>query len=293
MHLILQKFRKEKKRKRASRSTAGNFIVFFWLAVLGSFMAIPLFYSIINSFKPLDELFLFPPRFFVSRPTTNNYFMLFKLASNMWVPFSRYIFNSIFVSVIATAGHVIIASMAAYPLSKFKLKYGNFLFNIVILSLLFTGTVLWLPQYLIMSRTGMINTYLVYIVPSLAAPLGLFLMKQFMEKIPYVLIESATVDGARHFYVFWKIVMPQVKPAWLTLIVFSFQGVWNQQPFNMVYDEQLKLINMALTQIISSGIARLGPAMASGVILMLPPIIVFLLTQNSVIETMASSGIKE
>ena len=284
--------RVHKKRRHSGRRAWATVLLFAVLTVLGLFMALPLIYSVINSFKPVDELFAFPPRFFVVRPTSSNYFLLFKLATNMWVPFSRYLFNSLFVSVVATGGNVLIASMAAYPLAKYKLRLG-WLFDLVVLTLLFNGTVLALPQYVIMARLHLINTMLVYIIPNLAAPLGLFLMKQFMERIPMPLIESARIDGATQFQIFFRIVMPQVKPAWMTLTLFTFQSVWAQQPLNMVFDENLKLLNMAFTNVIAAGISRMGPSMASAVVLMLPLIVVFLVTQSNVIETMSASGIKE
>lgn len=286
------RFRRLSKKRIASRSRAGNLLILLILLLMGAFSALPLIYSIVSSLKPLDELFAYPPRFFVQRPTASNYTLLFKLVSNMWVPFSRYLFNSLFISVVVTVGSVLISSMAAYPLSKYKLRLG-WLFDLVVVSLLFTGNVLWLPQYIVLSRLHIINTYLVYIVPALASAFGMFLMKQFMDKVPFVLIESALIDGASQYRILFRIVMPQVKPAWLTLTVFAFQGIWNTQPMNMVFDEQLKLINMAVQQVISSGISRIGPSMAAGVILMIPPLLVFAYTQSSVIETMASSGIKE
>lgn len=107
------------------------------------------------------------------------------------------------------------------------------------------------------------------------------------------LIESARIDGASHKLIFFRIVMPQVKPAWMTLMLFTFQSVWAQQPLNMVFDEQLKLINMAFTNVIAAGISRIGPSMASAVVLMLPLLLVFIMTQSNVIQTMSSSGIKE
>ncbi len=265
------------------------------LCFLGLFMILPILYSGMNAFKPLDELYRFPPRFFVQRPTGTNFFLLHKLSSNLWVPFSRYLFNSVFVAMAATVGHVVIASMAAYPLAKFRLPV-KWLFDLVVMTLLFNGVALWIPQYVILAQTGMINTFFAYIVPGLAAPIGLFLMKQFMEQVPFTLIESAMIDGAKHTRVFWQIVMPQVKPAWLTLTVFSFQSVWNQQAYGIVFDEQRKLLNNAIESIgsVMSGQfqARLGVAMAGAVILMIPPILVFVLTQDKVIETMAHSGIK-
>ena len=278
--------------RRGGRSRVGNAALFVVMIALSVLMIAPLVYSVINSFKPLDELFAYPPRFFVVRPTMENYSMLFKLVANMRVPFSRYLFNSAFITALTTVASVVIASMAAYPLAKYKLRLG-WLFDLVVLTLLFNGTVLALPQYVIMARLHLINTMLVYIIPNLAAPLGLFLMKQFMERIPMPLIESARIDGATQFQIFFRIVMPQVKPAWMTLTLFTFQSVWAQQPLNMVFDENLKLLNMAFTNVIAAGISRMGPSMASAVVLMLPLIVVFLVTQSNVIETMSASGIKE
>lgn len=278
--------------KRVSRSMSGTIVILLLLTVTALFMVLPLVYSIINAFKPLDELFLFPPQFFVKRPTIINFVMLFQVAANTRIPFSRYIFNSFFISLLTTGFHVIISSMAAYPLSKYRLKV-RWLFQVVVIAMLFNGTVLWLPQYVILSRLQVINTYWVYILPFVASPLGLFLMKQFMEQVPTSLIEVSQIEGANQWVIFWRIIMPQVKPGWLTLIVFCFQNIWNLQPLNMVFDEQLKMMNMAITQITSAGISRLGVSMAAGVLLMLPPLLVFIFTQNSIIETMAFSGIKE
>lgn len=278
--------------RNGNRSNAASLFILIILLCFGLVMMLPLFYAVLQSIKPLDELFAFPPRFFVRRPTGESYTTLFELVVNMHVPFSRYLFNSIFITVVTTAGRVLFSSMAAYPLAKFKLKV-SWLFELVVLTLLFSGVVLALPQYVILARLHMINTYWVYIVPHLAVPLGLFLMKQFMESVPMALIESARIDGASHFRIFFGIVMPQVKPAWMTLLLFTFQDVWAQQPLNMVFDEQLKMLNMAFTNVIAAGISRMGPSMASAVVLMLPLLLVFLITQSNVIETMTSSGIKE
>ena len=288
----MRKLFRFKRLRRGGRSRVGNAALFVVMIALSVLMIAPLVYSVINSFKPLDELFAYPPRFFVVRPTMENYSMLFKLVANMRVPFSRYLFNSAFITALTTVASVVIASMAAYPLAKYKLRLG-WLFDLVVLTLLFNGTVLALPQYVIMARLHLINTMLVYIIPNLAAPLGLFLMKQFMERIPMPLIESARIDGATQFQIFFRIVMPQVKPAWMTLTLFTFQSVWAQQPLNMVFDENLKLLNMAFTNVIAAGISRMGPSLASAVVLMLPLIVVFLVTQSNVIETMSASGIKD
>ena len=187
---------------------------------------------------------------------------------------------------------MLIACMAAYPLSKFHLRV-HWIFDLVVVALLFNTTTLWLPQYVILTNMNAIDTYLVYILPQLATPLGLFLMKQFMEQVPTPLIESATIDGAGQIRTLWSIVMPQVRPAWLTLTVFTFQGVWNQTQANMVFSEELKLINLAIQQIMSGGAARYGVAMAGSIVLMIPPMLIFLFSQSNVMATMSHSGIKE
>lgn len=279
--------------RRASRTRFGTLMIFLFLGLLGAFMFLPLLYSILNAFKPLEEIYMYPPRFFVRNPTTENFSLLLKLTANLWVPFSRYVFNSVFVTAACTVGHTVVASMVAYPLAKFPHLRLQGVFRVVVLSLLFSSTVLWIPQFIILSRLHLVNTVWVFILPALPSAVGVFLMKQFMEQIPFVLVESALIDGASHWCTFWQIVMPQVKPAWLTLTVFAFQASWNQASGGLVYDEQRKLLSDAIAQIMAGGYSRVGPSMAGTVMMLIPPILLFLFTQNQVIETMAYSGIKE
>ena len=280
--------------KKLNRSRGGNMIIFIMLILLGAFMALPLIYAIVQSVKPVEELFLFPPRFTVRRPTFDNFRGLLSVAgSNLWVPFERYVLNSVFISVMATTGHVILASMAAYPLAKHPFPGAKIIFNLIVLSLLFSTSVTSIPQYIVMSRLHLINTYWAMILPSLAMTLGLYLMKQFMTQIPDAMLEAARIDGAREFRIFFTIVMPQVKPAWLTLIIFAFQAAWNQTGFSFIFNEELKVLPTVLRQISAGGIARAGISSAATALLMIPPILTFLMTQSSVIETMSHSGIKE
>jgi ABC-type glycerol-3-phosphate transport system permease component len=279
--------------KSANRSKAGTIAIVIFLALLSCFMMLPFIYSIMQSLKPLSELFAFPPRFFVREPTLDNYRTLFMLTDSLWVPFSRYLFNSLFVAVVGTVVYVILASMAAYPLALGNFRGAKFLNNVIVQALLFTSPVLAVVQYLLISKTGMLNTYYALILPALAAPLGLFLMRQFMvQMIPKPLIEAAKIDGASTFRIFWKIVMPNVKPAWLTLTIFTFQSLWAGQGAMYIYDESLKVLPTVLNQVALGGLARAGAGAAVAVILMIPPVILFLVLQNKVIETMASSGIK-
>lgn len=279
---------------RYTRSKFGNFMLFFILTVAGLFSTLPLVYCICTSFKPLDELLIFPPRFFVQRPTIGNYMVLPDLMASLKVPFSRYLLNSLFTSIVTTLFYIIIASMAAYVLSKGRFRGRNTIFWAVQFALMFNATTLAVPQYVIFSKLRMIDTYWIYILPQFASTLGVFLAKQYIEGyIPDALLEAAKIDGANQFKVFWSVVMPIIKPAWLTLMLFSFRDLWSQAPAGMIFTEQLKTLPQVISQITTGGTARAGSAMAVTVIMMIPPILVFLISQSNVVEAMSSAGIKE
>ncbi|MFC6651660.1 MULTISPECIES: carbohydrate ABC transporter permease [Paenibacillus] len=279
--------------KRLNRSFAVSFMLFGLLLGFGAFMVLPLIYTVNNAFKPLDELFIFPPRFLVRNPTLENFTDLMVIMGNSWVPFTRYIANTLLITLVGTAGHILLASAAAYPLAKFKFPGSSVLFKIVVLSLMFSPHVTAIPNYLVMSQLGWINTQAAIIVPSLAFSLGLFLMKQFMEQIPDALIEAAKIDGANEYRVFWQIVMPNVKPAWLTLMILQFPALWGTDGGSFIYSENLKTLHYALSQVIQGGIARAGVGAAVALLLMTVPILLFIISQSSVIQTMATSGMKE
>lgn len=283
------------RRRALNRSYGGDAAIYIFLLICGIFIALPMVFAISNSLKPLNEFWVFPPRFFVKHPTFNNFVDMFNLLDLSWVPFSRYVFNTVIIALIGTAGHVLLASMCAFAFAKYSFRGSKFLFQIVVLALMFNTTVTAIPNFIIMSRLHWVDTYFAVIVPTFAGSLGLYLMKQFMETmIPDSLIEAAEIDGANKWYIFWKIAMPNVRPAWLTLIVFTFQGLWNQGSTVYIQSEQLKTINYALSQIMSGGsIARAGAGAAATVVMMLPPMIVFMLTQSNIVATMATSGMKD
>ena len=290
----MAKLRIKKGTHALNRSLGGDIAINTILIIFGAFMFIPMFYAIIQSLKPLDELWVFPPRFFVVNPTMKNYGDLFRLMSTSWVPFSRYIFNTILISVIGTFGNLIFASLSAYALKKTKMPGRDMLFRIVTLSLMFNATVTGITNFLTMSILGWIDTYLAIIVPTFASTLGLYFMGQFIDStIPDSYIESARLDGAGEFKTYWYIAMPMVKPAWLTLIIFSFQGLWNFGASIYIQSEQLKTFSYAIGQILAGGIVRAGAGAASTVIMMAVPIAVFVISQSNIIETMASSGMKD
>lgn len=283
---------KMNKKKRVTRSLGGDITILIFLGVCGIFSALPLFYTVINAFKPLNELFLFPPRFFVRRPTLDNFTTMIQLASNMWVPFQRYLFNSLFIAIVGTVMYVIIASLAAYPLAKHKFAGSALLFQIVVSAILFRGEVTGIPQYIIISKLGMINTYFAILLPVFAGSFGVFLMRQFMVTFPNDTLEAAKIDGASEYKIFWSVIMPSVKPGWLTLGIFTFQGLWNTTGVSYIYNESMKVLPTVLGQIATAGIARAGAGAAVALFLMIPPIVFFVISQSSVIETMSHSGLK-
>lgn len=282
-----------KGRRMANRSRGGDVVNFLFLCAVGVFMALPLVYVIVNAFKPLDEIFMFPPRFFVRNPTMNNFSELYIVLADSWVPFSRYVFNTLFITATGTLFHVLFASMAAFALCKIDLPGKNLLFFIVVNSLMFTPAVTGVPNYMIMTNLRLTDTYWSIILPIVGGSMGLFLMKQFMSTVPDALIEAAKIDGAHQMTIFWRVVMPQVKPAWLTLVIFCVQNLWNANGGVYIYTEHMKTLPYALSQIVGGGIARTGVASTVSLIMLVVPVCTFILTQSNIVETMASSGIKE
>lgn len=279
---------------RYTRSKVGNFFYFVILFLAGAFTLLPLIYCIVTSFKPLDELLIFPPKFFVSRPTLGNYKSIFPLLGKLEVPVSRYFFNSIFIAVVSTFLHIAAASLAAFCFAKSKVKGAGILFWIVQLMLLYSSVTLGVPQYFIFSKLHLIDTYWVYILPAIPSSMGCFLMKQYIDvAVPDAFLEAASIDGAGIPRIWWKIVMPIIKPSWMTVMLFSFQTMWTVVPAGTIFSEQLKTLPQVMSSIAAGGIARSGSAMAITVIMMIPPVVVFMISQSNVIESMSSSGIKE
>ncbi|WP_461257748.1 carbohydrate ABC transporter permease [Treponema sp. R80B11-R83G3] len=279
--------------RRLNRSFGGDAFIITILTLFGLFFAYPLVFAINNAFKPLNEIFRFPPTLFVKRPTLNNFQDMFILMSKSWVTFSRYIFNTVFITVVGTVGLIIVASMGAFVVSKYKFPGSKIFFTGVIITLMFSGYVTAIPNYLVMARLGWVDTYLSVIVPAFAMPMGFFLLKQFIDTIPDTLLEAAKVDGAKEFRIFIWIVLPMIKPAWLTVMIFSVQNLCNARASNFIYSEQLKTLPYALGQIITGGIARAGVGAAVTLFVMIVPLIMFIFAQSNVLQTMASSGIKE
>ncbi len=279
--------------KQAGKKAGGTVFIFILLFVLGDFMILPIYLTLVMSVKPVEELFVFPPKLYTLNPTLDNFKDMFDTLNEMWVPFSRYVFNSVFVTATVTVSQCVFSAMAAFVLAKYKFPGSRFLNSVIIIALLYQSNVIYIMQYIVMNKLHLINTYWALILPSVASPICVFLMRQSISQLPDSIIESAKVDGAGAFTICWKIVMPNQKPALMTLIIFAFQAAWNIQGGSFVYDESLKTLPTVVQQAAESGLARAGVVMASSVFMLLPPVIIFMAAQKYVIETMAYSGIKE
>jgi len=281
------------KKRRHNRSLEVDILLSIFLGAFALFSAWPLVFVINNAFKPISEIFLFPPRLFVISPTLDNFYDLFTIIGNSWIPFSRYIFNTVFITALGTLGTVILGSMAAFPLAKYSFPGSTIMSKLIVYSLMFSGAVTAIPNYIIMSRLGMIDTYWAVIIPAVGSTLGLYLMKNNIVQIPDSLLEASKIDGASEFKIFWSVIMPLSKPAWITLIVLSFQALWGTTGGMVLYTESLKPVSFALSQILAAGIPRAGVATAVMLIMLIVPITVFIVSQTKVLETMATSGMKE
>ncbi len=288
---LVSKLRARKLRRR-NRSLGGDAGITLMLAFFGLFSLFPLVFTVVNAFKPLSEIFIIPPKMSVENPTLNNFFDLATIVESFNVPLSRYIFNTGMITLLGTFGTVLLGSMAAFPLAKYEFPGSRLMGNIIVYALMFNASVTAIPNYLIMSRLGMIDTYWAVILPAVGSTLGLYLMKNFMVQIPDEMLEAAKIDGAGEYKTYWRVVMPLCKPAWMTLIILSFQQMWGTTGGVFIYTEELKPVTYVLQQLVSGGISRTGVSSAISLIMLAVPITVFVLSQSNVIETMATSGVK-
>lgn len=283
---------------KGSRSTAGNILLLVFLFTIGFLFFFPVIFMISKSLKPMNELYVFPPRLLVKNPTLNNFRDLFNMLANTLVPFLRYVFNSLVVVNVGSIGHIALASMCAYPLAKFKFPGSKFLSSLIIYSLMFNATVTAVPNFITISKLQLIDSFGAIIFPTFASTLGLYLMQNFMQQVPDSLIEAAKIDGASDFRLHWIIVMPIIKPAWITAFILVFQGLWINTGASYIFDEKLKSVAYLISQLASGsvtgmGVARAGVFASASVLMFIVPVAVFLFMQSNVMATMATSGMKE
>jgi ABC-type glycerol-3-phosphate transport system permease component len=276
-------------------------IKFYVLLVpLAVLMLLPIVYIFASAFKPPDELFAYPPRFLVSRPTLKNFTDLFSLLSTSGVPISRYLFNSILITLVTVAASIFVSSAAAYALSKKRFKLKQTLFAINTIALMFVPVAVTIPRFLVIENLNLLNSFWVHILPVLAMPVGLFLLKQFVDGIPDEVIEAAQIDGASDWWIYWRIILPMIQPAIATIAILTFQAAWNNAEISTLYinTESLRTLAFYLSTLTSTtttgaaAVAGQGIAAAAALIMFLPNLIMFIFLQGQVMSTMSRSGLK-
>ena len=269
------------------------------LVPLSVFMLLPIVFIFSNAFKPPDELFAFPPRFLVVNPTSKNFTDLFAKLSSSGIPVSRYLFNSILITTVTVLASIAVSSMAAYALSKKRFKLKRVLFAINTVALMFVPVAVSIPRFLVIENLHLLNTFWVHILPVLAMPVGLFLLKQFMDGIPNEVIEAAQIDGASDWAIYWRIILPMIRPAIATIAILTFQAAWNNTEISTLYinDESLRNLAFYLGTLSSTAtganqVAGQGVAAAAALIMFVPNLLIFILLQRQVMSTMSHSGLK-
>lgn len=275
--------------------SAGQIKFYIILIPLAVFMIIPVVFVINQAFKPLGELFAFPPTIFAKKPTMDNFKDLFELSGTTGVPMSRYLLNSLFVTVLTVLLNLSITITAAYAFSKKKFKAKKALFELNQLALMFVPTAVAVPRYLVIVKCGFINTWWAHILPLVAMPVGLFLVKQFVDQIPDALIEAAVMDGAGDITIIFRIIVPLTKPALATSVVLTFQQVWGavEASNNFITNDSMRTLAYYLNSIATNNtVAAQGMVAAASTLLFLPTLIIFICMQSQVMNTMSHSGIK-
>ena len=284
------------KRINPDKFERGQLKIILIILPLVIFMALPIIFIANHAFKPMDELFAFPPTFFVKNPTLENFTKLVKFSRTSGVPLSRYIFNSAIVTLLTVGLSLLFTTCAAFALSKIKFKGRNLMIQINQLALMFVATAVLIPRYLVICNLGLIDSTLAHVLPLVAYPVALFLVKQFVEQVPDSLIEAAYMDGATDFQVYRKIIIPMIKPAIATAAILVFQQVWTNMETSNYYinDDSMKTLTFYMNSLVNANntVSGQGIAAAASLILFVPNLVLFIILQNSVMNTMANSGIK-
>lgn len=269
------------------------------LVPLAGIMLLPIIYIFSSAFKPPDELFAFPPQFFVVNPTLRNFTDLFARLSTSGIPVSRYLFNSILITLVTVVASILVSSAAAYSLSKKQFKLKKTLFAINNVALMFVPIAVTIPRFLVIERLQLLNTFWVHVLPVLAMPVGLFLLKQFIDGIPDEVIEAAQIDGASDLMIYWRIILPMIRPAIATIAILTFQAAWNNAEISTLYinNESLRTLAFYLSTLTTTttganAVAGQGIAAAAALIMFLPNLIIFIFLQRQVMSTMSHSGLK-
>ena len=285
-------------RMNPDKFESGQIKIYLLLLPMVLLTGIPIIFIIFHAFKPMEELFAFPPKFITTHPTLDNFRKLAKASRSAGIPLSKYVFNSVLITTVVVGASILFSTMAAYSLSKLKYRGRNLLMQINQIALMFVSCSVMIPRYLIVNRLGMIDTYWAEMLPLIALPVGLFLVKQFVDQVPDSLIEAAYMDGAKEWEIYLKVILPLIKPAIATEAILVFQQVWTNLEASNYYinDDSLKSLAFYMNTLTSTSttntVAGQGIAAAASLIMFLPNLILFCILQRNVMNTMAHSGIK-
>lgn len=285
-----------KKRHKRLRLKRSQWPVYIFLTPMVLLSILPIMYIVFTAFKPIGELFAYPPKFITLRPTFDNFRKLFEASENTVFPLSMYLFNSIVTTILVVVLGMVIALCAAYVLSKKRFRGRNLIFKMNTLSMMFVATAVSIPRYLVVKEVGLLDSFWANIIPMLAMPVGVFLLKQFVDQLPDALIESAKIDGANDYQIILKIILPLVKPAMATVAILLFQNSWNSMEASNLFinTESLKTFAFYMNTLSNSGngVAGVGMSAAAALLMFLPNVVLFTLMQSRVMSTMAHSGLK-
>lgn len=284
------------KRINPEKFERGQIKIMLIVLPLVIFMAMPLIYIINHAFKPMEELFAFPPRFFVRNPTLENFTKLIKFSRTSGTPLSRYVFNSVIVTFLTVGLALLLTTMSAFALSKIKFKGRELMLQINQVAIMFVAVAVLIPRYIVICKLGLIDSIWAHVFPLVAMPVALFLVKQFVDQVPDSLIEAAYMDGATDLHVYLKVILPMIKPAIATAAILVFQQVWTNMETSNYYfnDDSMKTLTFYMNSLVNvnNTVAGQGMSAAATMIMFLPNLILFCILQNSVMNTMANSGIK-
>lgn len=287
------KLPKRQKRLRIQRSQLPAYIALTPMVLLS---LLPILYIVFTAFKPIGELFAYPPKFITLRPTFDNFRKLFEASENTVFPLSMYLFNSVVSTVLVVVLGMAIALSAAYVLSKKRFRGRELIFKMNTLSMMFVATAVSIPRYLVVKEVGLLDSFFANVIPMLALPVGVFLLKQFVDQLPDALVEAAKIDGANDYQIILKIVLPIVKPAMATVAILLFQNSWNSMEASNLFinTESLKTFAFYMNSLSNSGngVAGVGMSAAAALLMFLPNVILFVIMQSKVMSTMAHSGLK-
>jgi len=274
----------------------GQIKIILLILPLVIFMGMPIIFIINHAFKPMEELFAFPPTFFVKNPTLENFIKLMKFSDSSGIPLSRYVFNSIVVTLLTVGLALLLTTMSAFALAKIKFKGRNMLTQINQIAIMFVSTAVLIPRYIVICKLGLIDNLFAHILPLVAMPVALFLVKQFVEQVPDSLLEAAYMDGATDLDVYRKVIIPMIRPAIATASILVFQQVWTNMETSSYFfsDDSMKTLTFYMNTLVNvnNTVAGQGMSAAASLIMFIPNLVLFIILQNKVMNTMASSGIK-